>query len=233
MARSGNRATGAASGWLYEDSWDWTMPGHRAPGWGVRNVKFNTGIVTFTEVRPHRLSYPGVLRFDARTWVIASLLRVIDATTFEHEEIIRVPAIVNDPPQSFSPRLTSTSTPPSPPPLPNHRVQTYVRALSTNDDAGTTASSPLPPRLPHIPVPPLHTHPLGHGHYHHHHSYNPAPLVGPTGGDRERWLRVRVRQIRDVLLTTNAPSVSPSGSGVTSMIASAAAAPTCHDGALT
>jgi WD40 repeat protein len=56
MARSGSRAAGTASGWLYEDSWDWTMPGHRAPGWGVRNVKFNTGIdgkevMTFTEVR--------------------------------------------------------------------------------------------------------------------------------------------------------------------------------------
>jgi len=76
MARSGNRATGAASGWLYEDSWDWTMPGHRAPGWGVRNVKFNSGIggkevMTFTEVRPHQSSYPGVHIFDARTWVIA------------------------------------------------------------------------------------------------------------------------------------------------------------------
>ena len=59
MARSGSRATGAASGWLYEDSWDWTMPGHKAPGWGVRNVKFNTGIggkevMTFTEVRRQR-----------------------------------------------------------------------------------------------------------------------------------------------------------------------------------
>jgi hypothetical protein len=56
MSRSGSRATGNASGWLYEDSWDWTMPGHKAPGWGVRNVKFNTGIggkeiMTFTEVR--------------------------------------------------------------------------------------------------------------------------------------------------------------------------------------
>jgi len=76
MARSGNRATGAASGWLYEDSWDWTMPGHRAPGWGVRNVKFNSGIggkevMTFTEVRPYRSSYPGVLRFDAWPWAIA------------------------------------------------------------------------------------------------------------------------------------------------------------------
>ena len=76
MARSGNRATGAASGWLYEDSWDWTMPGHRAPGWGVRNVKFNSGtggkeVMTFTEVRPHPSSYPGVLRFDVWPWAIA------------------------------------------------------------------------------------------------------------------------------------------------------------------
>ena len=101
-----------------------------------------------------------------------------------------------------------------------------MRALSANDDAWTTASSPLPPRLPHIPVPPLHTHPLGHGHYYHHHAYNPAPLAGQTGGDRERRLRVRVRQIRDVLLTTNAPSVSASGSGVPSVTASATATPT-------
>jgi WD40 repeat protein len=57
MARSGNRPTGGASGWLYEDAWDWTMPGSKAPGWGVRNVKFSSGIggkeiMTFTEVRP-------------------------------------------------------------------------------------------------------------------------------------------------------------------------------------
>jgi WD40 repeat protein len=57
MGRSGSRATGTASGWLYEDPWDWTMPGSRAPGWGVRNVKFSSGIggkeiLTFTEVRP-------------------------------------------------------------------------------------------------------------------------------------------------------------------------------------
>jgi len=152
-----------------------------------------------------------------------SLLHVIDATTFEHEEIIRVPAIVSDPPQSPSPRPSSTSTPASPSPLQNHQGQSYMRALPTNDDAWTNAPSPLP-RLPHIPVPHLHTHPHGHGHYYHH-TYNAAPLVGHTGGDRERRLRVRVRQIRDVLLTSASP-VSASGSGVTSLTTTATAAPT-------
>ena len=57
MGRTGIRAMGTASGWLYEDSWDWTTPGNKAPGWGVRNVKFSSGIggkeiMTFTEVRP-------------------------------------------------------------------------------------------------------------------------------------------------------------------------------------
>jgi len=99
-----------------------------------------------------------------------------------------------------------------------------VRTLPTNDDAWTNAPSPVPQRLPHIPVPHLHTHPHGHGHYYHH-AYNAAPLVGHTGGDRERRLRVRVRQIRDVLLTSASP-VSASESGVTSVTTTATAAPT-------
>jgi len=49
-----------------------------------------------------------------------SLLHIIDATTFEHEEIIYVPTIVSNPPQSPSPRPTSTSTPALPSPLQNH-----------------------------------------------------------------------------------------------------------------
>lgn len=52
---SGRTATGAASGWLYEDSWDWSNSSTKAPGWGVRNVKFSPGfggkqLMTFTEV---------------------------------------------------------------------------------------------------------------------------------------------------------------------------------------
>jgi hypothetical protein len=149
-----------------------------------------------------------------------SLLHVIDATTFEHEEIIRVPAIVTDPPQSSSPRSPSASSPSSPPPSNSH-PQPYVRALTTSGDAWTAVPSPAlaPPRLPHISAPHLHTHGHGHGHYYHHY-HSAAPLVGHPGSDRERErerdrerrLRVRVRQIRDVLLTTT-PSVSASGSG--------------------
>ena len=98
-----------------------------------------------------------------------------------------------------------------------------MRAPPTNDDAWTNAPSPLP-RLPHIPVPHLHTHPHRHGRYYHH-TYNAAPLVGHTGGGCERRLRVCVRQIRDVLPTSASP-VSASGSGVTSMTTAATAAPT-------
>lgn len=53
----GRVATGMASGWLYEDSWDWSSnSSSKAPGWGVRNVKFSPGfggkqVMTFTEVR--------------------------------------------------------------------------------------------------------------------------------------------------------------------------------------
>ncbi|KAH9957109.1 hypothetical protein BC827DRAFT_1138375 [Russula dissimulans] len=211
MGRNGSRATGTASGWLYEDSWDWTMPGHRAPGWGVRNIKFNLGV-----------GGKEVMTFTEHT----SLLHVIDATTFEHEEIVRVPAIISDPPQPPSPRQNPTSTSAPPSPLSNQQTQSYVRSLAAIDDAWNVAASPLPPRLSHIPVPHLHTHPHGHGHYYHH-TYNSAPLVGHASTDRERRLRVRVRQIRDVL-PTSAPSVSASGSGITSVIAtaSATAAPT-------
>ena len=150
-----------------------------------------------------------------------SLLHVVDATTFEHEEIIRVPAIVTDPPQSSSPRSPSAS-PPSPP-ASNSQPQPYVHALTTSGDAWTAVPSPAlaPPRLPHIPASHLHTHP--HGHYYHHY-HSAAPLVRHPGSDRERRLRARVRQVRDVLLTT-APSLSASGSGNFSVAAPAAASP--------
>ena len=48
---------GGATGWLSDDPWEWTR-GNKAPGWSVRNVKFNGGdgarlgkeIMAFTEV---------------------------------------------------------------------------------------------------------------------------------------------------------------------------------------
>lgn len=49
--------TGASSGFIYEDTWDWSRGGSRAPGWGIRSIKFSPPgcdgkeIMTFTEVR--------------------------------------------------------------------------------------------------------------------------------------------------------------------------------------
>jgi hypothetical protein len=210
MSRSGSRPMGTASGWLYEDTWDWTMPANRAPGWGVRNVKFSSGIggkelMTFTEVRHQApLAYSVDRDFDFWALQHTSLLHVIDATTFEHEEIIRVPSIVGDLPPSPSPHSSAPVSPgsapssPAPVPAPNHHPpQPYAR---------TQASS-----LQHVPAPPhLHTHPHGHGYYHHH--YHSAATSPSTQHDRR--LRVRVRQ-RDVLLTA-VPSPAPvSASGPT------------------
>ena len=85
--RIGSRLMGAASRWLYEDTWHWTMPAYRAPGWGVQHVKFSSGVdgkelMTFTEVR-----HPGfsLLRgFDLLTFSSeCSLLHVIDTTMFD------------------------------------------------------------------------------------------------------------------------------------------------------
>ena len=50
---------GSASGWLSDDPWDWSRGSSRAPGWGVRSVKFGSGggfgypgreVMVFTEV---------------------------------------------------------------------------------------------------------------------------------------------------------------------------------------
>lgn len=57
-----NEATGMASGWIYDTPWDWGRGQGKAPGWGVRSVKFSPSragreVMTFTEVRvsPHRV----------------------------------------------------------------------------------------------------------------------------------------------------------------------------------
>ncbi|KDQ53239.1 hypothetical protein JAAARDRAFT_197710 [Jaapia argillacea MUCL 33604] len=90
------RASGAASGWMYEEVFDpseWNRggPGGSASGWRLRSVKFRgqgegKEILTFTE---H-----------------TSLLRVIDARAFETEEVIRIPSTYAPPP----PRALDTSS---------------------------------------------------------------------------------------------------------------------------
>ncbi|KAF9777819.1 hypothetical protein BJ322DRAFT_1176742 [Thelephora terrestris] len=66
------RATGEASGYMYEeDLWDWSRGGSRAPGWGIRSIKFSP---EGADGKEH-----------------TSLLHFIDARTFETEQIVRVP----------------------------------------------------------------------------------------------------------------------------------------------
>ncbi|KAJ3003005.1 hypothetical protein NUW54_g5538 [Trametes sanguinea] len=60
----------------YDSPWDWSRGGTRAPGWGVRSVKF---------------SPPGVGREVMTFTEHTSLLHVVDARTFETEEIVRMP----------------------------------------------------------------------------------------------------------------------------------------------
>ena len=87
---------GAASGWLSDDPWEWTR-GTRAPGWCVRNVKFNGGDGA-------RLGRE-VMAFTEHT----SLVHVVDALTFETHDIIRMPTVVR--PESRRRHLRQSSAP--------------------------------------------------------------------------------------------------------------------------
>ncbi|KZT01516.1 uncharacterized protein LAESUDRAFT_731086 [Laetiporus sulphureus 93-53] len=125
-SRTSKTGTGYASGFLYEEPWDWSRGSINAPGWGVRSVKFSPPgagreIMTFTE---H-----------------TSLLHVVDARTFEKEEIVRmpdfdyIPSMRQSPvrPRSVSPLLSQTygtsrpweDAPPPPPP----RIMLFSGAL--------------------------------------------------------------------------------------------------------
>ena len=71
-----------AAGGLWDNPWEWTRGGACGPGWSARNVKFGGNrsgkeILTFTE---H-----------------TALVHVIDARTFEAEEIIHVPCLATPP----------------------------------------------------------------------------------------------------------------------------------------
>ncbi|EMD33862.1 hypothetical protein CERSUDRAFT_117388 [Gelatoporia subvermispora B] len=117
--------SGGASGWLYDMPWDWSRSQGRAPGWGVRSVKFSPQgvgreVMTFTE---H-----------------TSLLHVVDTRTFETEEIVRVPSFdavaARQPsmrPRSISPRPPLPTVPsslsPEPLPPPPPRIVLFSGAL--------------------------------------------------------------------------------------------------------
>ncbi|KAG9315176.1 hypothetical protein JVU11DRAFT_4303 [Chiua virens] len=118
----GHLGNGEESSMLSDDPWDWTRGNSKAPGWGARSVKFGAG-------GTH--GHPGheVMTFTEHT----SLLHMIDARTFETEEIIRIPNIMR---REVS-RLTS-SRPPSISPAPTPYARQFAqppRATRTLDDS--------------------------------------------------------------------------------------------------
>ncbi|KAI9066238.1 hypothetical protein FKP32DRAFT_1610143 [Trametes sanguinea] len=95
----------------YDSPWDWSRGGTRAPGWGVRSVKF---------------SPPGVGREVMTFTEHTSLLHVVDARTFETEEIVRMPNLDSPayyPSVPARPRSTS----------PVSRSLTTVRSSSSSE----------------------------------------------------------------------------------------------------
>ncbi|KAH9942744.1 hypothetical protein B0H21DRAFT_750157 [Amylocystis lapponica] len=106
---------GGASGWLNDAPWDWANGHGRAPGWGVRTVKFSPAgvgreVMTFTE---H-----------------TSQVHFVDARTFDQEEIVRVPNFEAYALPSPQPRPRSVSPP---------------RTGSLAAAAMSTEALPLPP----------------------------------------------------------------------------------------
>ena len=74
------RATGEASGFIYEeDLWDWSRGGSRAPGWGIRSIKFSPEgadgkeVLVFTEVgAPPVEPLPCLLTTDLPAYVLTA-----------------------------------------------------------------------------------------------------------------------------------------------------------------
>lgn len=82
VLHTGRERGGGDNGWMSDDPWDWARRTSRAPGWGARSVKFGCGGVGA------RAGHE-VMTYTEHT----NLLHVLDARTFETEEIIRVPNI--------------------------------------------------------------------------------------------------------------------------------------------
>ncbi|KAI0783923.1 hypothetical protein BC629DRAFT_532629 [Irpex lacteus] len=142
-ASSGRWATGMASGWVYDAPWDWGRGQAKAPGWGVRSVKFS----------PRGVGRE-VLTFTEHT----SLLHVLDARTFETEEIVRIPYLDSPPisrpatvrPRSPSPPLSRPSATSNPSETPLHH-----HLGSCSSAARWKTHSVYPQQTPSVPpLPP-------------------------------------------------------------------------------
>ncbi|KAJ7158420.1 WD40-repeat-containing domain protein, partial [Mycena filopes] len=116
----GSARTGDSTTWLSEDPQEWSHRKSRGPGWSARNVKFGG--------RPGR----ELMLFTEHT----SLIHVIDARTFETEEILHMPAFPtpspNPPPpprQRPSAPAVAATAPTAHPPSSAYATSRMVRTL--------------------------------------------------------------------------------------------------------
>ncbi|KAI0789926.1 hypothetical protein C8Q75DRAFT_793057 [Abortiporus biennis] len=119
-AGSGN-GNGNASGWLFDTPWDWSRATGKAPGWGVRSVKFS----------PLGVGQE-VMAFTEHT----SLLHVIDARTFEAHEIVYMPDFDSPVPRVSSSRPRSSS------PVLRGSTPTSASGSIVNENAGILPPPP-------------------------------------------------------------------------------------------
>lgn len=141
---TGHLWNGEASGWLSDDPFDWTRGNSRAPGWGARNVKFGPG---------GAYGRPGheLMTFTEHT----NFLHVLDARTFEQEEIVRVPGTSRCKPMSPNALLDpAVPSEPSPAPLRQHapsprttRVLEELFGVGVLAENGSVASWRSPQRV--------------------------------------------------------------------------------------
>ncbi|KAK7006166.1 DUF2415 domain-containing protein [Favolaschia claudopus] len=166
----GCSANNIGTTWLSEDPQEWSHRRSRGPGWSTRNVKFGG--------RPGR----ELMLFTEHT----SLVHVIDARTFETEEVLNMPAF----PPSAPPRRTTTAAPTTtrarygpPPPPPhsnpsfNHSSTRIVRTLENTfritvaDEYDPSAVLVIPPMGDHAVEREVrrvlghHGVPSRHGHF--------------------------------------------------------------------
>ncbi|KXN86090.1 hypothetical protein AN958_10566 [Leucoagaricus sp. SymC.cos] len=138
-----HRGISSDDGYLSDDPTDWTRGRSRAPGFSVRNVKFGGGGVSGKEV----------MTFTEHT----SLLHVVDARTFETEEILKVPSVRRTV-DTLQPVLPTRSSSPPPqlserqPPIHRHVFSSFT--VSPRSPAPHIASSPSPQRRPSAPTAP-------------------------------------------------------------------------------
>ncbi|EGN98621.1 hypothetical protein SERLA73DRAFT_181173 [Serpula lacrymans var. lacrymans S7.3] len=133
---SGLLGNGSAGGWLSDDPSDWTRGGSRAPGWGVRSVKFGSGGLNGQRGRE-------LMTFTEHT----CFLHVVDALTFETEEVIHVPGIPGRRNTLHSPAVQPPIVIQPPPTSPPRQASDWTRAVVSLEEAFRVSTAGSPSRV--------------------------------------------------------------------------------------